>query len=76
MEITKQQKDYDSYKMLMKVYPFLMLAGAIALAFIPSIQYKSMPLGFIVLFIVAFLIDSSLASRFYPFLQFRQGLNI
>lgn len=69
LEINKQQKDYDSCKTLMKVYPLLMLIAVLGVIFLPSMHYKGMAMGFLLLFITAFLIDSNFASRSYPFLE-------
>jgi hypothetical protein len=69
IETVKQEIDYKSCKTLIKVYPILMLVGVIALIFIPSPYFKGLALGFVLLFITAYFIDSGFASRSLPFLQ-------
>lgn len=55
-EIAKQAKDYGSCKMLTNIYPYLMIAMALLIMFVASPYYKGMALGFLVLFVMAYLI--------------------
>jgi hypothetical protein len=73
-EQTKHINDNKAGKTLLKIYPILMLVSIIALLFISSPYYKGMAVGFTVLFIATFIIDSGFVSRSDSFLVFLSGL--
>lgn len=69
-ETTKHINDNKAGKLLIKVYPILMLLSVIALIFVSSPYYKGMALGFVLLFISTFVIDNGFVSRSDAFLLF------
>jgi len=72
-EIEKHTNDNKAGNTLVKVYPVLILVSALALIFIPSIYYKGMALGFIILFTSTYIIDSGFISRSETVLNFIQS---
>ena len=74
-EAIKQEKakhinDNKMGKVLIRIYPVLMLVSIVALIFVSSQHYKGMALGFTLLFIAMFLIDNGFVSRSDNFLSF------
>lgn len=69
-EIAKHINDNKAGKLLMQVYPILILVSTIALVFASVPYYKGMALGFIILFISTFIIDNGFVSRSDAFLSF------
>lgn len=74
-EQTKHINDNKAGKTLLKVYPILMLISVIALFFVSSPYYKGMAVGFAILFIATFIIDSGFVSRSDAFLSFLSKFN-
>ena len=68
--VAKHENDNKSGKILTRVYPILMLGSVIALFFVSYLYYKGMALGFVLLFISAFIIDNGFISRSDAFLSF------
>lgn len=69
-EIEKHTNDNKAGNTLTKIYPILMLVSVLMLIFIPSTYYKGMALGFTLLFISIYLIDSGFISRSEAVLEF------
>jgi hypothetical protein len=70
-EVAKHTNDNKAGVPLTKyVYPALLLLSAVALYFAPSPYYKGMALGFGLLAITAFIMDSGFVSRSNAFLEF------
>ena len=62
-EMAKHINDNKTGKVLMRVYPLLMLVSIGGLIFVSSPHYKGMAVGFALLFIAMFLIDNGFLSR-------------
>jgi len=74
-EIAKHTSDNKSGKTLIKfVYPVLIILSAIALFFLSSLYYKGMAIGFIILFVGTFIMDSGFVSRSDAFIKYLNGL--
>lgn len=70
-EKAKHINDNKAGKTLLKyVYPILMTLSAISILFIKSPYYKGMALGFVLLFVSIYIIDSGFVSRSDAFLSF------
>lgn len=70
-EIAKHTNDNKAGMPLTQyVYPALLLLSAIALFFAPSPYFKGMAIGFAILFVSTFIIDSGFVSRSNAFLTF------
>lgn len=69
-EKAKHINDNKMGKILIRIYPVLMLVSIIALIFVSSPHYKGMAVGFALLFIATFLIDNGFVSRSDNFLSF------
>ena len=74
-ETVKHINDNKAGKTLLKyVYPILMILSAITLFLIPSQYYKGMALGFVLLFVSAYIVDNGFVSRSDTFLSFLKTL--
>ena len=73
-EKTKHINDNKAGKILLRVYPILMLVSIIALFFVSTPYYKGMAVGFAILFISIFIIDSGFVSRSNSFLEFLERI--
>ncbi len=73
-EQTKHINDNKAGKTLLKIYPILMLVSIIALLFASNPYYKGMAIGFALLFIATYVIDSGFVSRSDSFLSFLSEL--
>ncbi|MCZ4223333.1 hypothetical protein [Pedobacter rhodius] len=71
-EITKHLNDNKAGKLLMRIYPFLMILSVIALPLASTHYHKGMALGFTLLFISTFVIDNGFVTRSDAFLSFLQ----
>jgi hypothetical protein len=69
-ETAKHINDNKAGKLLIKIYPILMIVSVLALIFITLPYYKGMALGFLLLFISTFVIDNGFVSRSDAFLSF------
>ena len=69
-ETAKHKNDTKVGKLLIRIYPFLMLVSVVALLFVSPLYYKRMALGFVLLFMAAFIIDNGFVSRSDAFLSF------
>jgi hypothetical protein len=70
-EKVKHINDNKAGKTLIRyVYPTLMLLSALSLLFLSSPYYKGMAIGFVVLFVATYVIDSGFVSRSDAFLEF------
>ena len=69
-EMAKHINDNKTGKVLMRVYPLLMLVSIGGLIFVSSPHYKGMAVGFALLFIAMFLIDNGFVARSEEFLSF------
>jgi len=71
----KHINDNKAGKTLTKmVYPALMLAAVIALFFVTAPFYKGLALGFILLFVATYVIDSGFISRSDAFVEYLDDL--
>jgi hypothetical protein len=73
-EKAKHINDNKTGKVLMRVYPLLMLVSIGALILASAPHYKGMAVGFALLFIAMFLIDNGFVSRSERFLSFLKEL--
>jgi len=74
-EIEKHINDNKAGKTLTKfVYPGFIIFSAIALLFLNSPYYKGIALGFIILFVATYIMDSGFISRSDAFLEYLQKL--
>ncbi|MBL6730739.1 MAG: hypothetical protein ISP74_07495 [Bacteroidia bacterium] len=73
-EQTKHVNDNKAGKTLLKIYPVLMLVSIVLLLFVSAPYFKGMAIGFALLFIATFLIDSGFVSRSDAFLSFLSKL--
>jgi Ca2+/H+ antiporter len=69
-ETTKHINDNKAGKLLIRIYPILMLISVIAFIFVSASYYKGMALGFVLLFVSMFIIDNGFVSRSNAFLSF------
>lgn len=69
-ETTKQINDNKAGKLLIRIYPILMLISVIAFIFVSASYYKGTALGFVLLFVSMFIIDNGFVSRSNAFLSF------
>lgn len=74
-ETAKHINDNKAGKTLLRIYPILMLVSVIVLFFVSAPYYKGMALGFALLFISIFIIDSGFVSRSDSFLTFLKTLH-
>jgi hypothetical protein len=70
----KHINDNKTGKVLIRVYPLLILVSIGALIFVSSPYYKGMAVGFALLFIAMFIIDDGFVSRSDGFLSFLKKL--
>ena len=73
-ERAKHINDNKTGKVLICVYPLLMLVSIVALIFVSTPHYKGMAVGFALLFISMFVIDNGFVSRSESFLSFLKEL--
>jgi hypothetical protein len=73
-EKAKHINDNKAGKVLIRVYPLLMLFSIGALIFVSTPHYKGMAAGFALLFIAMFLTDIGFVSRSDAFLSFLTAL--
>jgi len=73
-EREKHINDNKIGKVLLRVYPLLMLVSIGTLVFVSSPHYKGMAVGFALLFIAMFIIDNGFVSRSDGFLAFLKEL--
>ncbi len=69
-EIAKHENDNKAGKLLLRIYSILMLVSVIALLFVSSPHNKGLALGFVLLFISTFIIDTGFVTRSDNFLAF------
>ncbi len=69
-ETFKHENDNKAGKLLIRIYPILMLVSVITLFFISSPYYKGMALGFVLFFIAIFIVDNGFVTRSDDFLSF------
>jgi len=74
LEKAKHINDNKAGKTLLKIYPIFMLVSIVALFFVASPFYKGMALGFAILFISIFIIDSGFVSRSDAFIAYLERL--
>jgi len=74
-EETKHINDNKAGKRLLRIYPILMLVSIATLLFGFTPYYKGMAIGFAILFISIFIIDSGFVSRSDSFLSFLKTLS-
>ena len=75
MERDKHLNDNKAGKTLLKwVYPTLMILSVVMLWVATNPYYKGMALGFVLLFLATFIIDSGFVSRSDAFISFLDGL--
>jgi len=74
-ETAKHINDNKAGKTLLKVYPVLMLLSIVALIFVSAAYYKGMAVGFALLFLSIFVIDSGFVSRSDAFIEFIKTLS-
>lgn len=73
-EMVKHINDNKTGKVLVRVYPVLMLISVVAFMVVSTPYYKGMAVGFTILFISMFLIDTGFVSRSDAFLSFLKEL--
>ncbi len=69
-ETAKHINDNKAGKLLIRIYPILMLISVISFIFVSASYYKGMALGFVLLFVAMFIIDNGFVSRSNAFLSF------
>ena len=74
-EVTKHLNDNKAGNMLLRIYPILMLISIATLFFVSTAYYKGMSIGFALLFISFFIIDSGFVSRSDSFLAFLKTIS-
>jgi len=74
-ETAKHINDNKAGKTLLKVYPVLMLLSIVALILVSAAYYKGMAVGFVLLFLSIFVIDSGFVSRSDAFIEFIKTLS-
>jgi len=74
-EIEKHTNDNKAGKTLIKyVYPSLIILSAAFLLFVTNMYYKGMLLGFIILFIATYVIDTGFVSRSETVIKFLDSI--
>ena len=69
-ETAKHINDNKAGKILIRIYPILILVSVIAFIFVSASYYKGMTLGFVLLFASMFVIDNGFVARSDAFLSF------
>lgn len=74
-EKAKHINDNKAGKLLMKVYPALALVAIVVVMIVPTPYYKGMAIGFVLLFLTAFIMDNGFVTRSDAFLAFLDSLS-